>query len=295
MKTKRISPFKGKTKENCPALAKMSKTKKAKFASGELIIWCKGETADTSEGVRKRTKTQTEQYASGKRQGYWKDKTNSEEQKKTKSVAQLESYALGNRKTTKGYVPWNKGLTAETDDRVAQLVDTMKKDYQSGKRINYRKGKTKETDESIARQSRTMKNKILIGEFTPKTENWGYKTEFYEDLGHYCRSKWEAKVCRILKRLNVIYLYEDKRFRLTIKRETTIYIPDLYIPEFNLIIEIKGYEGKDQENLRKFKRFCIEDSNYNKLLIGKKEYFKLIKKEIKTFNEFIKVCNETNT
>lgn len=250
----------------------------------------KGKTKYTDPTVAKRTETQLKQYASGEREGYWKNKKKSEEQCKVASEAQIKSYASGERKTTKGYTPWNKGLTVETDDRVRKNVDSILEGYASGKRIPNNRGKTKETSDSIARQSRTMKDKILNGEFTPKTENWKYKSEFVEDLGHYCRSSWEIEICRLLKRLGINYLYEDKRFKLG---NSTIYIPDLYISDYNLIIEIKGYEGKNGENIEKFKLFKLQYPKYRTLLIGEKQYKKLIKSDIKSFNDFMRVCDET--
>jgi len=287
-----IHHAKGKTKNEYEPLANMSKTKKSKFKSGELVMWCKGETKESNDSVAKRTETQLEQYASGEREGYWKDKKLSATHSEKISISVQKAYDEGKDIGAKGHTAWNKGLTKETDERVADFSKIIKTGYNTG-RIGARKGKTKETDASSKRQSDTMKQKILSGEFTPNTQNWKYKNEFVPELGHYVRSKWELNICKLLKSIGCIYEYETKRFELKlIDGETTIYIPDLYIPEENLIIEIKGYHGKDKENLKKFDVFRKQCWSYNTLLIDNKPYQKLIKSKVKTFDEFLDLCKE---
>lgn len=65
------------------------------------------------------------------------------------------------------------------------------------------------------------------------------KTGYREDIGHFVRSTWEANFARILNFLNVKYEYEYRQFDLG---ELGVYLPDFYIPELLLFIEIKGYE-----------------------------------------------------
>jgi len=50
----------------------------------------------------------------------------------------------------KGNIPWNKGLTKETDERVASYGKKISKTQKEMKRIPWNKNLTKETDERIA-------------------------------------------------------------------------------------------------------------------------------------------------
>lgn len=40
------------------------------------------------------------------------------------------------------------------------------------------------------------------------------KSGFRKDLGHSVRSSWEANVCRILNKYNIVYEYEKHTFKL---------------------------------------------------------------------------------
>jgi hypothetical protein len=60
---------------------------------------------------------------------------------------------------------------------------------------------------------------------------------FRGDLGHRCRSTWEANVCRVLVALGIVYEYEPKTFVCGKVR----YTPDLWVPEWDRWIEVKGW------------------------------------------------------
>ena len=51
---------------------------------------------------------------------------------------------------------WNKGLTKETDERLAKASETMKQSYKSGKAKVWCDGLTKETDERIAQYAKKI-------------------------------------------------------------------------------------------------------------------------------------------
>lgn len=114
----------------------ISKTRKRKFASGELHVWNEGLTKETDERVRANAKSIEQGFTSGKHQ------------------------------------IWNKGLTKETDERVRGLAEatqrTMKQDFASGKLQPWLKGLTKETDERVKRRAKassvTIQQKFASGE-----------------------------------------------------------------------------------------------------------------------------------
>jgi len=75
-------------------------------------------------------------------------------------------------------------------------------------------------------------------------------TKFREDLGHICRSSWEANICRILKFINLRYEYESSRCHFNL--DDCVYICDWYLPEVNIYIKCKGYLRDHGVKLRKF-------------------------------------------
>lgn len=70
-----------------------------------------------------------------------------------------------------GRSSWNKGLTKETDERIAKMSEkiseTSKKQYESGERVAWTHGKTKETDERLGRVMAERQKKYDSGEWQP--------------------------------------------------------------------------------------------------------------------------------
>lgn len=85
----------------------------------------------------------------------------------------------------------------------------------------------------------------------------GYgKGGYRVDLGHFCRSRFEANYCRFLNLIGVEYQYEPKRFVLVLPdgMERT-YAPDLYLPSLNLWRELKGYMStKGADKIEAFRK-----------------------------------------
>ena len=218
----------------------------------------------------------------------------------------------------KGHVPWTFGLTKETDKRIdgAALkgAETQRVMYANGEKTPWNKGLTKETDERVAQvgiklsQFRTGQNNldkyeiricpICEAEFTAfyKSDKkycsrrccyqskighpcWNMgrgKSGYRKDLGHLCRSTWEANFARILKYLGIPYEYEpkDKRVRFS----HCSYLPDFYLPDLNLFVEVKGwYRDEKLELLYKenpdFPIKIVDDEVYR---ILSQKYSKLI-------------------
>ena len=182
--------------------------------------------------------------------------------------------------TMEGYTVWNKGLTKETDDRVAKYAEKMR-------------GRTKYTHSGIARmaEKRTGIKKVysdpegrarrisiserrdfLNGTRIPsggfKYSHQGYR----DDLKHHVRSTWEANVCRIFNCHNIKYEYESKKCRFDIG-DLGILIIDWYLPKYSCYVEAKGYlSDKAKEKWLKFLElysninvFIIDGISYNNL------------------------------
>lgn len=125
--------------------------------------------------------------------------------------------------------------------------------------------------------SETMKKKILVGEFTPKSENYKLfgMIEFkYKNTIRKVRSLWE-----------LIYWLENEhleyeKIRLpyydSIEKRNRIYITDFYDSISNTIIEIKPIKYQNKNYLDK-KKSCL-DVGYNFLVVDEK-YFNSCKTE----------------
>lgn len=92
--------------------------------------------------------------------------------------------------------------------------------------------------------------------------------------GHYkgiwMRSTWEIKYAKYLDKLGVKWQYESKRFNLG----NLTYLPDFYLPEKNLYVEIKGYMSPGA--YKRIKKF-IKQFPEEKLIILKEKELKKLK------------------
>ena len=118
-------------------------------------------------------------------------------------------------KFKKGCIPWNKGLTKETNERV----------------LNYSKkllGR-KPSNPNVFNEWR-KKNNII--QTYPKLE-------YIEELGHAVRSSWEKEFGLMLKRNGIDYSYESKTFSIMDHNKKRRYTPDFLIKD--IFVETKGF------------------------------------------------------
>ena len=104
--------------------------------------------------------------------------------------------------------------------------------------------------------------KIINGQEAPASKKKRTAIGKRKDLdGLFVRSAWEANFLRYLKYNNIEYFYEPKVFYFEgIKHGTVSYLPDIYLPETDEYIEIKGQltsQGRTAVN-RFFKYFPEE-------------------------------------
>jgi len=95
---------------------------------------------------------------------------------------------------------------------------------------------------------------------------------FRRDLGIYTRSKMEANILRYYKFIKIKYVYEPQEFEFhEIKRGSRFYKPDIYLPEQNKFIEIKGFfTASDKTKLRRLKRYYLEEFSKLEFIIPDK-------------------------
>jgi hypothetical protein len=94
--------------------------------------------------------------------------------------------------------------------------------------------------------------------------------EYRNDLGIYVRSRWEANYLRVLNYLEKLWIYEPETFTMEIDDRKITYTPDIFLPEENRYIEIKGYWYPGSKE--KFQKFS---ENNNIELVDKEKYQKL--------------------
>jgi len=185
-----------------------------------------------------------------------------------------------------GHLPWNAGLTKNTDCRLEIIAE--KSSYrQKGRKLGsyvdrYGFDKAQEiknkqsqwntnkkvSEKTKEKMSKTRRAKILNGEifFVPEPRS---KSGFREDINHFVRSAWEANICRVLKYNNKNYEYESKNCRFDLD-ELGIIIIDLFIPEDNLYIEVKG--RLEEKSKLKMKRLIAKYPDLNLKVIDGEVY-----------------------
>lgn len=123
---------------------------------------------------------------------------------------------------------WSKGLTKETDPRIAKFAKFGEANGMYG---------VKMSDSDKILRSDIMKTKILSGEFTPNSNNRNthWDAEFN---GEKYRSSWEA----LYQAINPLAEYEKLRIEYKIGASSKIYIVDFIDRGSRQVIEVKPRE-----------------------------------------------------
>jgi hypothetical protein len=160
-----------------------------------------------------------------------------------------------------GNVPWNVGLTKETDERL--LLESIRRKGRPGTFVG--RHHTEET-----------KRKISL---VRSANNKGGRCKWYEVDGQKVQGTWELNVATKLTSMGI------KWIKLKTNQHTFVYVregkqhsytPDFYIPDVNIYLEIKGYWwGNDKEKMNIVKTtypdiqiIVVEYLEYMKILEG---------------------------
>lgn len=148
-----------------------------------------------------------------------------------------------------GKAPWNAGLTSNTDERVRRSRETLARNIALGVTKPGKQGKplSAATKEKISEARAKYLNEQGSGGF--KSVKW-FKT--VDSFGNECslRGTWEVKVAEWLNLNGVRWTRRHylKYFDGTVNRT---YAPDFFIPEDNLVIEVKGFfSERDKAKMR---------------------------------------------
>lgn len=124
---------------------------------------------------------------------------------------------------------------------------------------------------SLTKEYRSKKAKIdfLSGKRKIPISNGRGIGGYRKDIGHYCRSMWEANLARILIFKNIKYKYELK-FPLYDNTGKLLYtyVPDFYLCDEDIFIEVKGLWMKNAKD--KIKLFEKQYNTKVYILDGKK-------------------------
>lgn len=167
-------------------------------------------------------------------------------------------------------------------------------------RANPRKGLTKETSESIKRVTEKMKatvaTRIKNGTYVPRRmgdaarkrlsveqslKNRGGKCKWFEYNGQKLQGSWELNVAKKLDELNIPWykptVHKDV-LQYTLDGKIKSYTPDLYLPTYNVFLEIKGYWwGNDKA---KMQAVIEQNPNVTIVIIEKDQYNKILEGEL---------------
>jgi len=89
-----------------------------------------------------------------------------------------------------------------------------------------------------------------------------------EKLQMAFRSNWEIELAELMSELGIEFEYEPERFYFRAEHES--YLPDFYLPEYNVWIEVKGY--MDKRSLKRVKLFQkYHGAEYGFFLFEKEE------------------------
>jgi len=94
-----------------------------------------------------------------------------------------------------------------------------------------------------------------------------YPEPFYvEEIGHKVRSSWEAKIAIMLKRNDIDYEYEEKKFKVKVNEKNTYYLPD-FIVDDKIIVEPHNF-GR----LKKYEAFYQQHKSYFFIIVSNKDF-----------------------
>lgn len=136
---------------------------------------------------------------------------------------------------------WNKGLTKETSDRVAQGGKTLSRRILSGEIIPWVAGRTKENDPEIANRGakikETLNKKVLEGTW----HNSFSRSRIQEYRGFRFYGGWEVAYAKYLDSLTLPWSQPKEVFPYTLEGRVRGYTPDFYLQQEDLFVEVKGW------------------------------------------------------
>lgn len=110
--------------------------------------------------------------------------------------------------------------------------------------------------------------------------NWGgYRKGSGRSKGSYYNNSYfdsflEIEIAKYLEKNNIKWIRNTKRFYYTWNNNKHYYVPDFYLPDYKLYLEVKGYWYKDKKE-RTLK--AVKDNNINWILLMQKNEWEINK------------------
>lgn len=165
-------------------------------------------------------------------------------------------------KYAKSHPAWNKGLTAETDDRVKANAMSLRRSIAAGNFHSLKGDDNPSRREDVRKKiSETCLKKSKEGTWHTSLA----KEHHYQYKGADLHGKWELAYAMHLDKMNIDWERCKERFPYEFEEKTHYYTPDFYLPETNEYVEIKGF--KRERDTVKWSQF--PDTKTLKVLYGK--------------------------
>jgi len=119
------------------------------------------------------------------------------------------------------------------------------------------------TTENKEKHSKLMKSIVEKNPESYSTNNISGRAKIYEYNGFKLKGTWEVKVVSILDKLNIKWTNKITPFPYYWNKSWHLYFPDFYLIDYNLYLEVKGYQRD-----RDIEKWKVLD---NLLIIKKKE------------------------
>lgn len=156
---------------------------------------------------------------------------------------QISSFVTYNKMAS--HPAWNKGLTAETDERVRRNGDSLHKYYEANPNLK----RKPLTEEHKAKISATINDKVANGTWHASLA----RNMHYTYRGIDLHGMWEVRFAEWLDANNIKWRRPSENFPYTFEGALHQYTPDFYLIESKTYIEIKGYKtDKDQAKWDQF-------------------------------------------
>ncbi|MBT7912518.1 hypothetical protein HN588_01265 [Candidatus Bathyarchaeota archaeon] len=140
------------------------------------------------------------------------------------------------------------------------------------------------TPEWRAKVSQSLKERWLID---PPNCSFGTRhAGWYDKLDGtraWLRSSYEHRAARAFDEQGVIWEYEKRRFQICVREKETVYVPDFFLPEYDLIVEVKGYFYPDARE--KWEAFLAQHSEIKACIWFKEQIIMLENGELQIENQ----------
>lgn len=154
--------------------------------------------------------------------------------------AKMSAAHKGKVKTAEHLVNISKAKKG-VPQKVPQTPEQREKNRQAQLGNQWAKG-AKHTPEMRARRGKLTQQMWLAGVFDDKRIPTRGKPGVHAGVRMRCLNS-EGVFARELDRAGITWLYEPQRFRLS----WCTYLPDFYLPEFDIWVEVKGYMSEEAQ------------------------------------------------